>query len=70
MFNHLYLFSFAGIATHYVPSNRLSFLEERLSEIECDEHEVVNMAIEDFVSEYDKDYVYPLGGDVRKAIDR
>ncbi|RHZ71436.1 hypothetical protein Glove_258g41 [Diversispora epigaea] len=61
---------YAGIATHYVPSNRLAFLEERLSEIECDDNEVINMAIEDYVFESNKDHVYSLSGDVRKAIDR
>ncbi|CAG8550808.1 13624_t:CDS:2, partial [Cetraspora pellucida] len=60
----------SGIATHYVPSQRLPLLENRLSEIECDEHEVINAAIEEFVAECNRDYSYALGGNVRKSIDR
>jgi 3-hydroxyisobutyryl-CoA hydrolase len=63
-------FSLSGIATHYVPSQRLSHLEDRLSELESDDHEVINAAIEDFVSEPQQNHIYSLGGDTRKAIDR
>jgi 3-hydroxyisobutyryl-CoA hydrolase len=63
-------FSLSGIATHYVPSQLLSNLEDRLSELESDDHEVINSAIEDFVAEPEKNHVYTLGGDIRKAIDR
>jgi 3-hydroxyisobutyryl-CoA hydrolase len=60
----------SGIATHYVPSQLLSNLEDRLSELESDDHEVINAAIEDFVAEPEKNHIYSLGGDIRKAIDR
>ncbi|KAF8925618.1 hypothetical protein BGZ58_000644 [Dissophora ornata] len=60
---------FAGIATHYVPSERLASLEDRLSELETDNHDVINMAIEDFVSEPLHDHKYALS-DHREAIDR
>ncbi|CAG8762774.1 1872_t:CDS:2, partial [Racocetra persica] len=60
----------SGIATHYVPSQRLPLLENRLSEIECDDHEVINAAIEEFVAEHNHDHSYALGGNVRKSIDR
>ncbi|KAG0246288.1 ClpP/crotonase-like domain-containing protein [Mortierella sp. GBAus27b] len=60
---------FAGIATHYVPSDRLAALEERLSELETDNHDVINMAIEDFVSEPIPDHKYYLSEN-RNAIDR
>ncbi|KAG9325037.1 hypothetical protein KVV02_001036 [Mortierella alpina] len=60
---------FAGIATHYVPSERLAALEDRLSELETDNHDVINMAIEDFVSEPLHDHKYALS-DNRDAIDR
>src|SRR5687768_9958474 len=61
--------SLAGIATHYVPSERLAALEDRLSELETDNHDVINMAIEDFVSEPLHDHKYALSDD-RDAIDR
>ncbi|KAF9978098.1 hypothetical protein BGZ65_007121, partial [Modicella reniformis] len=60
---------FAGIATHYVPSERLAALEDRLSELETDNHDVINMAIEDFVSEPMHDHKYVLS-EHRNAIDR
>ncbi|RIA84752.1 ClpP/crotonase-like domain-containing protein [Glomus cerebriforme] len=60
----------SGIATHYVPSQRLPYLEDRLSELESDDHEVINAAIEDFVSEPEHNHIYSLGGVIREAIDR
>ncbi|KAG0202184.1 hypothetical protein BGX28_005206 [Mortierella sp. GBA30] len=60
---------YAGIATHYVPSERLAALEDRLSELETDNYDVINMAIEDFVSEPLHDHKYALSDD-RDAIDR
>ncbi|GJJ68219.1 3-hydroxyisobutyryl-CoA hydrolase [Entomortierella parvispora] len=60
---------YAGIATHYVPSERLVALEDRLSELETDNHDVINMAIEDFVSEPLHDHKYAIS-DNRNAIDR
>ncbi|RIB09845.1 3-hydroxyisobutyryl-coenzyme A hydrolase [Gigaspora rosea] len=60
----------SGVATHYVPSQRLPLLENRLSEIECDDHEVINAVIEEFVAECNRDHSYALGGNVRKSIDR
>ncbi|KAG0236518.1 hypothetical protein BGW41_000386 [Actinomortierella wolfii] len=60
---------YAGFATHYVPSERLPALEERLSELETDNHDVINMAIEDFVSEPQPNHKYALSAH-RAAIDR
>ncbi|CAG8548710.1 7782_t:CDS:2, partial [Scutellospora calospora] len=54
-------------ATHYVPSQRLPLLENRLSEIECDDHDVINAVIEEFVAECDHDHSYALGGNIRKC---
>jgi 3-hydroxyisobutyryl-CoA hydrolase len=34
------------VATHYVPSDRLEQLEDRLSDMESSDHEVINMVIE------------------------
>jgi 3-hydroxyisobutyryl-CoA hydrolase len=42
---------YAGIATHYVPSERLAALENCLHELGSDNHDVINAAIEAFVSE-------------------
>ncbi|KAF9210300.1 hypothetical protein BGZ59_009623 [Podila verticillata] len=60
---------YAGIATHYVPSERLAALEDRLAELETKNHDVINMAIEDFVSEPVHGHKYSLSDD-REAIDR
>ena len=64
------LHSFSGIATHFVPSERLPHLEDRLSELESDDHEVINAAIEDFVEKPEPNYRYALGGQIRESIDR
>ncbi|KAI8870607.1 ClpP/crotonase [Ramicandelaber brevisporus] len=42
---------YAGVASHYVPSERLPALEERLCELPSSDPEVVNAAIEDYVAE-------------------
>ncbi|KAJ3035375.1 hypothetical protein HDV00_004019 [Rhizophlyctis rosea] len=42
----------AGIATHFVPASRLKSLLNRLAELETDEIDVVNAAIEEFVGEF------------------
>ncbi|KAJ3021834.1 UNVERIFIED_CONTAM: hypothetical protein HDU68_009435 [Siphonaria sp. JEL0065] len=63
----------AGIATHFVPSDRLPALLERLAALESDEMEVVNAAIDEFVAEppavedWNK---WSLGGEVANAINR
>ncbi|KAI7902948.1 ClpP/crotonase-like domain-containing protein [Cokeromyces recurvatus] len=59
---------YAGIATHYVPSSRLSALESRLSELENATHDMVNDAIEEFSDEITQPF--SLAGETRKAIDR
>ncbi|KAG9306831.1 hypothetical protein G9A89_005732 [Geosiphon pyriformis] len=59
----------SGIATHYVPSERLDNLEERLSELESDDYEVINSAIEDFVGD-PVNRSYFISGETRKSIDR
>ncbi|KAJ3157862.1 hypothetical protein HDU89_000241 [Geranomyces variabilis] len=62
----------AGIATHYIPSERLPALMSRLAELETDELEVVNSVLEEFVgdSELAKWQNWSLGGDVGTLIDR
>ncbi|KAI9592641.1 ClpP/crotonase-like domain-containing protein [Syncephalis fuscata] len=59
---------YAGIGTHYVLSHRLPALEERLNELESEDFDVINMAIEEFSAEPTK-ATYSLGPH-RAAIDR
>ncbi|KAJ1963360.1 3-hydroxyisobutyryl-CoA hydrolase [Dipsacomyces acuminosporus] len=63
---------YAGIATHYVPSERLPLLEKRLQELGTSDYDVVNQAIEEFVDQPEgsaKGIDYSLAS-VRDAIDR
>ncbi|KAH8551806.1 ClpP/crotonase-like domain-containing protein [Umbelopsis sp. PMI_123] len=60
---------YAGIATHYVPSNRLPALEARLSELETQNLDVINDAIEDF-TEVDTAESFMLDAETRKSIDK
>jgi len=59
---------YAGIATHYVPSNRLQALETRLSELETQNFDVINDAIEEF-TEVENSESFVLNADIRKSID-
>ncbi|KAJ2908806.1 3-hydroxyisobutyryl-CoA hydrolase [Coemansia aciculifera] len=61
---------YAGIATHYVPSERLPMLEKRLQEIDVVDYDVVNRAIEEFVAQPEESGTmeYSLA-QVREAID-
>jgi 3-hydroxyisobutyryl-CoA hydrolase len=61
--------SYAGIATHYVPSNRLQALETRLSELETTNLDVINEAIEEF-TEVDASDSFVLAAENRKAINK
>ncbi|BFZ64297.1 3-hydroxyisobutyryl-CoA hydrolase [Saitoella coloradoensis] len=60
----------AGVATHFVPSERLPMLETRLAELETSDLSQISEAIDDFVGEVPKGYQFALSGDIRKAIDR
>jgi 3-hydroxyisobutyryl-CoA hydrolase len=64
--------SMAGIATHFVPSQRIPELIQRLSALESDEMEVVNDTIEDYTLESNQDAwrQWSLGGKTRLDIDR
>lgn len=61
---------YSGVATHYVPSSRLSALEARLAELEEPTHDMVNQAIEEFSAELEAEPTFSLGGPIRQAIDR
>ncbi|KAA8915864.1 hypothetical protein TRICI_001989 [Trichomonascus ciferrii] len=70
---------YAGVATHYVPSNRLPDLEARLAELthprgvdsssEVDLYTVINNVIEEFCEPFPQDYAFSLSGEKRKVID-
>jgi 3-hydroxyisobutyryl-CoA hydrolase len=64
--------SMAGIATHFVPSQRIPELIQRLSALESDEMEVVNDTIEDYTLESNVDSwkKWSLGGKNRLFIDQ
>ncbi|BGP13734.1 hypothetical protein JCM10213_009051 [Rhodosporidiobolus nylandii] len=66
---------FAGLASHYVPSERLAALEARLAELDASAKvEHVNAAIDEFAADADELRAalkgYPLVGPVRRAIDQ
>ncbi|KAJ3400732.1 hypothetical protein HDU80_006645 [Chytriomyces hyalinus] len=63
----------AGIATHFVPSDRLPALLDRLGALDVSDVEVVNNAIEEYVAEPPSiaDWkAWSLGGNVGDAINR
>ncbi|KAI9141069.1 ClpP/crotonase-like domain-containing protein [Paraphysoderma sedebokerense] len=57
----------SGVATHYVPSQRLPDLEERLCELETSDWSVVNAAVEEFTEVPEKSLEL---GQHREVIDR
>ncbi|GAA6047586.1 hypothetical protein JCM3770_001577 [Rhodotorula araucariae] len=64
----------AGLATHYVPSERLAALEARLAELDVTAtHDTVNAVIEEFAADASELQQalqnYPLVGPLRRAID-
>ncbi|KAJ2084618.1 3-hydroxyisobutyryl-CoA hydrolase [Coemansia sp. S100] len=61
---------YAGVATHFVPSERLPMLEKRLQEIDVVDYDVVNRAIEEFVAQPEAGQMEYSLADVRDAIDR
>lgn len=62
-------FSYTGIATHYIPSERLAALEDRLIDLETSEHEIIQRVLEKFV---EKKPVEKIGfqREIRETIDR
>jgi 3-hydroxyisobutyryl-CoA hydrolase len=61
---------YSGVATHFVPSSRLPALEQRLSELDHANHDMVNSAIEEFSAELENEPTFTLTGETRQAIDR
>jgi 3-hydroxyisobutyryl-CoA hydrolase len=64
-----FLKSYAGVATHYVPSNRLEQLEDRLSDMETSDHEVINMVLEEYAT-LTETKVIGFDAEIRQIIDR
>src|SRR5579871_1087546 len=64
------IFRWAGIATHYVPSERLEALESRLAEVNTHDFSKVNAILEEFESGPPKGYNFAISQDVQLAIDR
>lgn len=66
----------SGVATHYVPSERLESLITRLSELDTDDcgstnyFNIVDRTIDEFSGEPPRNYKYSLNGEIREAIDR
>ncbi|KAJ2792922.1 3-hydroxyisobutyryl-CoA hydrolase, partial [Coemansia guatemalensis] len=61
---------YAGIATHYVPSERYQMLEQKLQGLGTSSYDAINKAIEEFVAQpEDNGIEYSLAA-VRDAIDR
>ncbi|KAI7874633.1 ClpP/crotonase [Lichtheimia hyalospora FSU 10163] len=61
---------YTGIATHYVPSGRLNALEERLTDLETSDHEVIHRIIEEFVEPLPSADKIGMPVPLRSAIDR
>ncbi|PVU96995.1 hypothetical protein BB561_000820 [Smittium simulii] len=51
---------YAGIATHYIQSDRIPLMEAQLRELSSSKHDVVNSALEDFVDESESEYSFSL----------
>lgn len=64
------MISYTGIATHYVPSGRLNALEERLTDLETSDHEVIHRIIEEFVEPLPSADKIGMPVALRSAIDR
>ena len=63
-------FRWAGIATHYVPSERLEALESRLAEVNSHDFNKVNAILEEFENGPPKGYHFAISPDVQLAIDQ
>lgn len=62
---------YAGVATHYVPSDRLAELEFQLAKLGNEAtYDTVDRTIEAFSGDLDQAPAYSLGHQIRRAIDR
>lgn len=67
----------AGVATHYIHSSSLQDLQDRLAELEFNDHddlqwrlEHINSTIEEYTTGLPHNEPFKLGGETRRAIDR
>ena len=69
--HHFYIdYRWAGIATHYVPSERIEALESRLAEINSHDFVKVNAVLEEFENGPPKGYHFTIIPEIQDAIDR
>lgn len=67
----------AGIASHYVPSNRIADLEGRLAELNASAlsnaqqniYDLINQTLEEFSEQVPSNHISALGGEKRQIID-
>lgn len=71
-----WLFSYAGVGTHYIDSSSLPDLEARLAELDFNDYqempdriETINTTIEEFTTGIPFDHESKLTPDIRRAID-
>ena len=60
----------AGIATHYVPSERLEALESRLAEVNTHNFATVNAILQEFENGPPKGYHFSISPEIQDTIDR
>jgi 3-hydroxyisobutyryl-CoA hydrolase len=69
-YHEMLIIRWAGLATHYVPSERLEALESRLAEVNSDDFSKVNAILEEFENGPPKGYHFTISQDIQLAIDR
>ena len=62
--------SWCGIATHYVPSERLPALEKRLAELDTSDRQLIHQAIEEYTGDVSPSANKFFGKDERTVIDQ
>lgn len=60
----------AGLATHYIPSERLEALESRLAEVSTHNFDNVNAILSEFENGPPKGYHFTITPEIQDAIDR
>lgn len=63
-------FRWTGIATHYIPSERLPALEDRLAEVETDDFAKVNAVLAEFENGPPKGYHFTIRPEIQDTIDK
>lgn len=60
----------AGLATHYIPSERLEALESRLAEVNTHDFAKVDAVLQEFENGPPKGYHFSISSEIQAAIDR